>query len=79
MLRAAAELALGREDDATASLLRAVNQADKSGVIVAFHLLPHETLRALADLSPEARALRRRVTSCRAPATSRPTRRSPER
>src|SRR5436189_290853 len=37
VLRAAAELALGREDDATASLLRAVNQADKSGVIVAFH------------------------------------------
>jgi LuxR family maltose regulon positive regulatory protein len=54
VLRAAAELALGRDDDATASLLRAVNQADKSGVIVAFHLLPHETLRALADLSPEA-------------------------
>ncbi|MEO8263773.1 MAG: hypothetical protein ABI566_14485, partial [Pseudolysinimonas sp.] len=56
VLRAAAELALGREDDATASLLRAVNQADKSGVIVAFHLLPHQTLRALADLSPEADA-----------------------
>lgn len=54
VLRAAAELALGREDDATASLLRAVNQADKSGVIVAFHLLPHDTLRSLADLSPEA-------------------------
>jgi LuxR family maltose regulon positive regulatory protein len=54
VLRAAAELALGREDDATASLLRAVNQAEKSGVIVAFHLLPHETLRALADLVPEA-------------------------
>lgn len=56
VLRAAAELALGRDDDATASLLRAINQADKSGVIVPFHLLPHETLRALADLSPEARA-----------------------
>ena len=54
VLRAAAELALGRDDDATASLLRAVNQADKSGVIVAFHLLPHETLQALGDLSPEA-------------------------
>ncbi len=54
VLRAAAELALGREDDATASLLRAVNQADKSGVIVAFHLLPHETLQSLAGLSPEA-------------------------
>jgi LuxR family maltose regulon positive regulatory protein len=56
VLRSAAELALGREDDATASLLRAVNQADKSGVIVAFHLLPHETLEALAALSPEAEA-----------------------
>jgi len=54
VLRAAAELALGREDDATASLLRAVNQADKSGVIVAFHLLPHETLKILAELAPEA-------------------------
>ncbi len=54
VLRAAAELALGRDDDATASLLRAVNQADKSGVIVAFHLLPPDTLRALAALSPEA-------------------------
>ncbi|MEO8093709.1 MAG: LuxR C-terminal-related transcriptional regulator [Pseudolysinimonas sp.] len=56
VLRAAAELALGRDGDATASLLRAINQADKSGVIVAFHLLPHETLRALAGLSPEAEA-----------------------
>jgi LuxR family maltose regulon positive regulatory protein len=56
VLRAAAELALGRVDDATASLLRAINQADKSGVIVAFHLLPHETLRGLAALSPEAEA-----------------------
>ncbi|HEX7834117.1 MAG TPA: hypothetical protein VF479_01470, partial [Pseudolysinimonas sp.] len=54
VLRAAAELALGREDDAAASLLRAVNQADKTGVIVAFHLLPHETLQQLAALSPEA-------------------------
>ena len=54
VLRSAAELALGREDDATASLLRAINQADKSGVIVAFHLLPHQTLRGLADLAPEA-------------------------
>ncbi|HWM33782.1 MAG TPA: LuxR C-terminal-related transcriptional regulator [Pseudolysinimonas sp.] len=56
VLRAAAELALGREDDATASLLRAINQADKSGVIVPFHLLPHDTLRVLAALSPEAEA-----------------------
>lgn len=54
VLRAAAELALGREDDATASLLRAVNQADKSGVIVPFHLLPHATLAELAALHPEA-------------------------
>jgi LuxR family maltose regulon positive regulatory protein len=52
--RAAAELALGREEDATASLLRAVNQADKSGVIVPFHLLPNETLGSLASLHPEA-------------------------
>jgi LuxR family maltose regulon positive regulatory protein len=56
VLRAAAELALGREDDATASLLRAINQAEKSGVIVPFHLLPHETLAQLAGLSPEAEA-----------------------
>jgi LuxR family maltose regulon positive regulatory protein len=56
VLRAAAELALGREDDATASLLRAINQAEKSGVIVPFHLLPHETLALLAALSPEAEA-----------------------
>lgn len=56
VLRAAAELALGREDDATASLLRAINQAEKSGVIVPFHLLPDETLTLLAGLSPEAEA-----------------------
>ncbi|MBX3195282.1 MAG: hypothetical protein KF727_09330 [Microbacteriaceae bacterium] len=54
VLRAAAELALGREDDATASLLRAINQAEKSGVIVPFHLLPHDTLHQLAGLSTEA-------------------------
>lgn len=54
VLRAAAELALGRTDDATASLLRAVNQAEKSGVIVPFHLLPVETLAALAALHPDA-------------------------
>ncbi|MCU1579857.1 MAG: hypothetical protein JWP19_2061 [Rhodoglobus sp.] len=53
VLRAAAEFALGREEDATASLLRAVNQSGKSGVIVPFHLLPHETLHALAALHPE--------------------------
>lgn len=56
VLRAAAELALGREDDATASLLRAINQSEKSGVIVPFHLLPHDTLRSLAGLSSEAGA-----------------------
>ena len=79
VLRAAAELALGREDDATASLLRAVNQADKSGVIVAFHLLPHQTLRALADLSPEARGVRRppRAAGHQLPRARTP--RSPER
>ncbi|HWH26705.1 MAG TPA: LuxR C-terminal-related transcriptional regulator [Pseudolysinimonas sp.] len=54
VLRAAAELALGREDDATASLLRAVNQAEKSGVIVPFHVLPHDTVTRLASLHPEA-------------------------
>lgn len=54
VLRAAAELALGRDEDATASLLRAVNQADKSGVIVPFHLLPPATLSELAALHPEA-------------------------
>jgi LuxR family maltose regulon positive regulatory protein len=53
VLRAAAEFALGREEDATASLLRAVNQSGKSGVIVPFHLLPHETLHALAALHAE--------------------------
>jgi LuxR family maltose regulon positive regulatory protein len=56
VLRASAELALGRDDDATASLLRAINQAEKSGVIVPFHLLPTETLRSLSELAPEARA-----------------------
>ena len=56
VLRAAAELALGRDEDATASLLRAVNQSDKSGVIVPFNLLPHETLASLAALHPDVRA-----------------------
>jgi LuxR family maltose regulon positive regulatory protein len=60
VLRASAELALGREQDATASLLRAINQAEKTGVIVPFHLLPQETLHALEELAPEARAFVRR-------------------
>ncbi|MGN6501888.1 MAG: LuxR C-terminal-related transcriptional regulator, partial [Pseudolysinimonas sp.] len=60
VLRASAELALGREHDATASLLRAINQAEKTGVIVPFHLLPQETLHALEELAPEARAFVRR-------------------
>jgi len=56
VLRAAAELALGRLDDATASLLRAINQSEKSGVIVPFHLLPLETLAELGALHPDASA-----------------------
>ena len=45
VLRAATELALGREArTATASLLRAIKQSEKSGVIVPFRLLPQETL-----------------------------------
>jgi|GEM_PF-5641596 len=56
VLRAAAELALGRETDATASLLRAIKQSEKSGVIVPFRLLPQQTLEALAALHPDAAA-----------------------
>jgi LuxR family maltose regulon positive regulatory protein len=56
VLRAATELALGRQDDATASLLRAIKQSEKSGVIVPFRLLPQETLEGLAGLHPDAAA-----------------------
>ncbi|MBG6055042.1 LuxR family maltose regulon positive regulatory protein [Salinibacterium sp. CAN_S4] len=56
VLRAASEHALDREEDATASLLRAINQSNKSGVIVPFHLLPLETLSSLASLHPDAEA-----------------------
>ena len=56
VLRAASEHALDRDEDATASLLRAINQSNKSGVIVPFHLLPLETLRSLAALHPDAEA-----------------------
>ena len=45
--RAASELAVK-------DLMQSILDSYKSGVIVAFHLLPHETLRALGDLSPEA-------------------------
>ena len=56
VLRAATELALGREADATASLLRAIKQSEKSGMIVPFRLLPDQTLDALAELHPDAAA-----------------------
>ncbi len=56
VLRAATELALGREADSTASLLRAIKQSEKSGVIVPFRLLPQETLENLAALHPDAAA-----------------------
>ncbi len=56
VLRAATELALGRDTDATASLLRAMKQAEKSGVIVPFRLLPQQTLEQLATLHPDAAA-----------------------
>ncbi|MDJ0333785.1 LuxR C-terminal-related transcriptional regulator [Salinibacterium sp. G-O1] len=56
VLRAASEHALDRKEDAAASLLRAINQSNKSGVIVPFHLLPLETLRSLAELHPDAGA-----------------------
>lgn len=56
VLRAATELALGRDADATASLLRAIKQSEKSGVIVPFRLLPQETLEALTALHPDAAA-----------------------
>lgn len=56
VLRAATELALGRDTDATASLLRAIKQSEKSGVIVPFRLLPQETLDQLATLHPDAAA-----------------------
>jgi LuxR family maltose regulon positive regulatory protein len=56
VLRAATELALGREADATASLLRAIKQSEKSGMIVPFRLLPTETLESLAALHPDAAA-----------------------
>lgn len=54
VLRAATELALGRDTDATASLLRAIKQSEKSGVIVPFRLLPEQTLEQLAALHPDA-------------------------
>ncbi|MBX3100475.1 MAG: response regulator transcription factor [Salinibacterium sp.] len=54
VLRAATELALGRDADATASLQRAIKQAEKSGVIVPFRLLPQQTLEELAGLHPDA-------------------------
>jgi LuxR family transcriptional regulator, maltose regulon positive regulatory protein len=56
VLRAATELALGRHADATASLLRAIKQSEKSGVVVPFRLLPQQTLEALAALHPDASA-----------------------
>ena len=56
VLRAATELALGRDTDATASLLRAIKQSEKSGVIVPFRMLPQETLESLAALHPDAAA-----------------------
>lgn len=56
VLRAATELALGRDTDATASLLRAIKQSEKSGVIVPFRLLPQETLESLVELHPDAAA-----------------------
>ena len=56
VLRAATELALGRHADATASLLRAIKQSEKSGVIVPFRMLPQETLESLAALHPDAAA-----------------------
>lgn len=56
VLRAATELALGRDTDATASLLRAMKQAEKSGVIVPFRLLPQQTIEQLATLHPDAAA-----------------------
>ncbi len=55
VLRAAAELQLGRADEAAASMLRAINQAEKSGVLVPFRLLRGETLERLARLSDDAR------------------------
>jgi LuxR family maltose regulon positive regulatory protein len=54
VLRAATERALGRDADATASLLRAIKQSEKSGVIVPFRLLPQDTLEELAELHPDA-------------------------
>jgi len=56
VLRAASEHALERDEDATASLLRAINKSNRSGVIVPFHLLPLETLGSLAALHPDAEA-----------------------
>lgn len=55
VLRAAAELLLGRHDEAAASMTRAINQAEKSGVIVPFRLLQVDVLERLARISPEAR------------------------
>ncbi|ODU63799.1 MAG: hypothetical protein BGO97_06980 [Micrococcales bacterium 70-64] len=54
VLRAATELALGRTADATASLLRAIKQAEKTGMVASFRLLPHETLAQFALLHPDA-------------------------
>ena len=56
VLRAASEHAMERDEDATASLLRAINKSNRSGVVVPFHLLPQETLAALAALHPDAEA-----------------------
>lgn len=55
VLRAAAEVELGRRDDALASMTRAMNQAEKSGVIVPFRLLRVDSLQALAGLGDDAR------------------------
>lgn len=55
LLRAAAELALEREQEASVSLLRVINQVNACGVHVPFHLLPRDTVEAFAELSGEAR------------------------
>lgn len=60
VLRAAAEVELGRRDDAAASMIRAINQAEKSGVIVPFRLLRVDSLEQLGALSDEARDFLRR-------------------
>lgn len=54
VLRAVAELALDRPADATASTLRAVNTARKTGVVAPFRMLTPAHLASLATLAPEA-------------------------